>query len=243
MLIDRCLICDTVCDSNFLCPSCLATLQSESFDTFMYKCPSCFYPLISSEYRCPRCLKGEQTGTSIFPVYCISTYDGDLSYSVLQRFKFKNDKNLAKVVALMLRQGLEVLDPDKKAIVVPIPCSRTSLRKRGWDQMQEVAKYLDREVQPLLSSSSNSNLQQKLMNRSQRLSKNTKQFELSKKYNQKQLLSYAKGRQLILIDDVSTTFSTLTLAYDALKKIGFEEVSAVVWLYDLKAEKLGSSRT
>lgn len=242
MLIDRCLICDNVCDSHFLCPSCLATLQSETFNTFMSRCPVCYYPIVGKEYSCPRCLKATAKGKENFPVYCVSTYDGNLSYSVLQRFKFKNDKKLSNVVVYMLNQGLEVLDPRKSAIIVPIPCSKTSFRKRGWDQMKEVSKYLGREVLDLLEVSSNATGQQKLLDRSQRLSKTSKRYEFSKKYNLKETLSHIAGRQIILIDDVSTTFSTLTAAREALKKIGLEEVKAVVWLYDLKAERLDSNR-
>lgn len=104
--------------------------------------------------------------------------------------------------------------------------------------MKEVSKYLNREVLDLLTVSTNSKVQQKLLDRSNRMKKDSKRFELSKKYNIKDLLERLKGRQIILIDDVSTTFSTLTAAYEALKKIGFEDVKAVVWLYDLKAEKL-----
>lgn len=239
MLIDRCLICDNVCNSsNFICPSCLATLESEMFSTFMATCPSCFYPIISSEYKCPRCLKSPNESGSAFPVYCVSTYDGNLSYSILQRFKFRNDKKLAKIVAYMINKGLDELDREHNAVIVPIPCSKTSLKKRGWDQMKEVSKYLNRNVLDILEVSNNSNIQQKLLDRFHRMNKSTKRFELSKKYNPKELISFLSGRQIILIDDVSTTFSTLTAAYDTLKKIGFEDVKAVVWLYDLKAEKL-----
>lgn len=239
MLIDRCLICDNVCDShNFLCPSCLATLESEMFSTFMATCPSCFYPIISPEYRCPRCLKSPVSSSCAFPVYCVSTYDGNLSYTVLQRFKFRDDKKLAKVVALMIKKGLDELDSQHKAVIVPIPCSKASFKKRGWDQMKEVSKYLNREVLDLLTVTTNSKVQQKLLDRTDRMKKDNKRFELSKKYNINDLLESLKGRQIILIDDVSTTFSTLTAAYEALKKLGFEDVKAVVWLYDLKAEKL-----
>ena len=205
----------------------------------MVNCPSCFYPIISTEYVCPRCLKASVSNQQTFPVYCVSTYDGNLSYTVLQRFKFRNDKKLAKVIALMLNKGLDILDKQHKAVIVPVPCSKSSLKKRGWDQMKEVAKYLDREVLNLLEVSSKLSIQQKLLDRSERIKKTDKRFDLAKKYNLEELLTYLRGRQLILIDDVSTTFSTLTAAYEALKKLGFEEIKATVWLYDLKAEKLG----
>ncbi len=139
----------------------------------------------------------------------------------------------------MINRGLDRLDSQHNAVIVPIPCSKASLKNRGWDQMKEVSKYLNRQVLDLLTVSVDSNTtQQKLLDRSQRISKSTKRFEISKKYNLQKLLDYLKGRKIILIDDVSTTFSTLTAAYNALKKMGFEELQAVVWLYDLKAEKL-----
>lgn len=138
----------------------------------------------------------------------------------------------------MIKKGLDELDSQQKAVIVPIPCSKASFKKRGWDQMKEVSKYLNREVLDLLTVTTNSKVQQKLLDRTDRMKKDNKRFELSKKYNINDLLERLKGRQIILIDDVSTTFSTLTAAYEALKKLGFEDVKAVVWLYDLKAEKL-----
>ena len=241
MFIDHCLICDNVCDNTFalkapVCSSCLATLKSEMYDTFMARCPNCYYPIVGSEYRCPRCKK-TASGTA-FTVYCVSTYDGDLSYSVLQRFKFHDDKRLAKVVALMLKEALPILDPEGTSVIVPIPCSKQSLKKRGWDQMKEVAKYLDRKVLPLLVNTSNSSSQQKLLDRFQRLTKSSKRFEFNKSFNLEETLKALKNRSLILIDDVSTTFSTLTAAHDHLVSLDFEDVKAMVWLYDLKAERL-----
>ncbi len=243
MFIDHCLICDAVLNTTKnnagLCPTCLSLLEEEQYDTFMARCPVCFYPIVSSEYRCPRCLKsGLKEGA--FPIYCVSTYDGDLSYSVLQRFKFHDDKRLARVVGYMLNKALDILDPSKTAVIVPIPCSKKSLKKRGWDQMKEVSKYLNRKVLSLLVNTSNSSTQQKLLDRSQRLGKINKRFDFNNAYKLEEALKALKNRSLILIDDVSTTFSTLTAAQTYLNSLGFESVKGAVWLYDLKAEKLGS---
>ena len=239
MFIDRCLICDDVLNTTKaglnLCPTCIKALEEERYDTFMARCPVCHYPIVSSEYKCPRCRKA---GADAFPIYCVATYDGDLSYSVLQRFKFHDDKRLAKVVAFMLNKALTCLDPEQDAVIVPIPCSKQSLRKRGWDQMKEVAKYLKRQVLPLLVNTSISSSQQKLLDRAQRLVKTSKRFELGKGYNLEEALKILKNRSLILIDDVSTTFSTLTAAHDCLASLGFENIKGAVWLYDLKAERL-----
>ena len=241
MFIDRCLICDEVLNTTknglALCPTCIKALEDEKYDTFMSRCPVCYYPVAGSEYKCPRCRKN---GSNAFPIYCVSTYDGDLSYSVLQRFKFHDDKRLAKVVAFMLNKALSILDPQENAVIVPIPCSKQSLRKRGWDQMKEVAKYLDRQSLPLLVNTSISSTQQKLLDRSQRLVKSSKRFELDNGYNLEEALKALKNRSLILIDDVSTTFSTLTAAHDCLASLGFENIKGAVWLYDLKAERLES---
>ena len=243
MFIDHCLICDAVLNTTKnnagLCHTCQSLLESEQYDKFMAQCPSCYYPIVSSEYKCPRCRKAGPEGKA-FPIYCVSTYDGNLSYSVLQRFKFHDDKRLAKVVAFMLSKALPILDPSGTAVIVPIPCSKQSLKKRGWDQMKEVAKYLDRDVLPLLVNTNNSSSQQKLLDRSQRLIKMSKRFELDKGYKLEEALKALKNRSIILIDDVSTTFSTLTAAQTYLASLGFEDIKGAVWLYDLKAERLGS---
>ena len=40
---------------------------------------------------------------------------------------------------------------------------------------------------------------------------------------------------MVLVDDVTTTFSTIQAAAGCLAGMGFKDVKAAVWLYDYKA--------
>lgn len=196
----------------------------------MERCPKCFLPIVSSIYNCPRCHGNDGT----IPVYGIADYNSNLSYSLLHRFKFLGDRRVAQIVAMRLQKAFDVLDPNAEAVVVPVPCSDETLKRRGWDQMLEVCRYLDRPTLEVLANLQHDESQQKLLNRSQRMEKGSgKRFEKSNRC--KELSKEALETPIIVVDDIATTFSTIMSAAGSLKEIGFKDVKAAVWLYDYKA--------
>ena len=223
---DGCLVCGSLCD-DLICEDCKKTLDSEKFDSYMVRCSSCFYPLISLDYVCPRCKNGS------FPLYCVADYNSNLSYSLLHRFKFLNDKKIAKIIAMYLQNAIDVIDSLKSSYVVPIPCSKESLKRRGWDQMIEVARFLNRPVLNILKNINESDSQQKLLDRKERLEKeHKKRFAKISGYNISK--EEASKTSVIVVDDVTTTSSTIKSAANCLREIGFEDIKAAVWLYDYK---------
>ncbi len=248
LLQTECLICSAPSNS-LICKKCKTELDAECFDSYMSLCPHCFMPLISQDYICPRChgnhcnnqdesLQGKEISKEVFPLYCIADYNSNLSYSLLHRFKFLGDKKVSKIVALYLQKALDVLDSMKKAYVVPIPCSKKTLKNRGWDQMVEVCKYLDRPMLNILENTQTSFSQQKLLDRQHRL-ENKKEFQFSIVSDLEERLNANKIEDfnvpLIVVDDVCTTSSTIQKAVQVLHSRGFENVKAAVWLYDYKA--------
>lgn len=196
----------------------------------MARCPKCFLPLVSEIYRCPRCHGVD----GAVPVYGVADYNSNLSYSLLHRFKFLGDRRIAGIVAMLMQKALYVLDPKAEAVVVPVPCSGESLKRRGWDQMLEVCGYLDRPTLGILENVQHDESQQKLLDRSQRIAKGMeKRFARSRHCGE--LSKETLDGSVIVVDDIATTFSTIMSAAECLKEIGFKDVKAAVWLYDYKA--------
>lgn len=194
----------------------------------MQRCPHCFFPLVSNDYVCPRC----HGDPSVLPVYAQSDYNSNLSYSLLHRFKFIGDRKVAEIVALYMQRALDSLDPEGEALVVPVPCSESSLALRGWDQMLEVCRYIGRRTAALLENTDSNDDQQKLLDRKHRIEKShRKRFSKAKGVF---IPDEALQKPAIVIDDISTTFSTIRSAADCLKEMGFRNVKAAVWLYDYK---------
>lgn len=114
-------------------------------------------------------------------------------------------------------------------IVVPIPLSKSKLRKRGYNQAEILAKYLgkrfDLPVKNLLERVKETKPQYGLK-REERMENMKDAFGIAKSVEQS-----AKGSAL-LVDDVVTTGSTLREAANTLKRNGFGKVYGIVLAQD-----------
>ena len=211
--------------SSVICTDCREQLDSECFDSFMDRCPDCFFPRISDQYACSRCSCGKT-----HRLYPVARYDGSLSYSIVDSFKFHNKKQFASVVALFLSRALEKLDPSHEAILSPIPCSAGRLARFGWDQMEEVCKALKRSYVHLLKRNTDYDIQQKSLSRSQRELVSANRFCLA---DDCPGIEELKKKKIIIIDDIITTGSTMEAAISLLENNGFTDVSGASWLAEL----------
>jgi len=224
---DSCPVCGSVkLSSSAVCPDCRAQLDSECFDSFMSRCPVCMYPLLSPLYKCTRC-----GGAGTFRVYPVADYGGSLGYSVLDSFKFHGHREMAKVGAAYLSRALSALDPEGRAVLVPVPCSRARLRRFGWDQMAEICKALGRPYASLLKQRNSSySIQQKKLDRAGRQAVSEGKFIINPRFRGKMP---DKGTKLIVIDDVVTTGSTMNAAITVLREYGYEDVDGAGWFAEL----------
>ena len=211
--------------SPVICPDCAAKLDAECFDSFMTRCPDCFYPRISDQYACQRCASGK-----VHKLFPVARYDGSLSFSIVDSFKFHDKKQFAPVVALYLSRAIDKLDPNHESILIPIPCSAARLAKYGWDQMEEVCKALKRPYIHLLKRNDHSQIQQKNLTRTQREQVSQGRFSLVGDYPG---IEELKKKKIIVIDDIITTGSTMEAAISLLESNGFTDVSGASWLAEL----------
>jgi ComF family protein len=118
-----------------ICRSCgqaLSPIEAER------RCLVCSIPLISELQRCTRCSERRYSFTSNFSLY---EYRGPIR-QIISQFKFSNRRSLAGLIARLLRSELECRYTGLP--LVPVPGSRRSVRRRGWDPMHEVARALHR---------------------------------------------------------------------------------------------------
>ena len=226
---DTCPVCGAFkMSSDVVCVSCRKELDSECFDSFMSRCPVCMYPKTAPEYECRLC-----SGKARYRVFPVARYDGPLSYSVLDSFKFHNDRSLARVVAMYLGRAMEILDPEGNALIVPVPCSADRLRVFGWDQMTEVCRASGRPWAELLANSSScgsAGIQQKKLNRAGREASAEGKFIINPHLKGPMP---GKNRKIIVIDDIVTTMSTMNAAVAVLRENGFTDVEGASWLAEL----------
>lgn len=178
--------------------------------------------------RCFRCLKRTADSRTcvncrrIAPlrhVWAGSEYTSQVS-KYIHQYKYGRARVLARPLSLILDQALPYMPTD--LIVAHIPTVPSRIRARGYDQAILLARQLAsaknwRQVELLRRVG---NKRQVGASRQTRLAQLTEAFRAIR-------APYLAGQDILLVDDVITTGSTLTAAAKTLKAAGAKSVSAV----------------
>lgn len=202
-----CLGCDAI--GAILCDSCLDLISELQ--------PCC--------YRCRKLSPNWQTCTKcrrvspLDSVAVVTHYEG-VAEALLHKLKF----NRVNAAALPIARAILKITEITGVLLVPVPTATSRVRVRGYDQSQLIAQQLER-----LSDNHTLNLLQRIGQHRQtgsprkvRLTQLERAFEVvAPKQN--------VYPEVLLIDDVVTTGSTLEAAARELKKTGVKRVHAVVF--------------
>lgn len=192
---------------------------------FPRRCVSC---RSKGSYLCEICyahipLRGNYDDKAIFSV---TPYYHPSIRQLIWLLKYRGVRDIAKIFADWLYEALLddlaetaiYREQGGKILIVPIPLSKKRRRERGFNQVEEIARYLT-EIDPKLFRLETNNLvrikntptQVSVKNRADRLDNLKGAFNI---INKKMI----RGRTIILLDDVATTGATLTEAEKALNR-------------------------
>lgn len=193
------------------------------------RCTTCALPLGGEQPQCGACL----TRRFASPLsLCLAAVDYAYPWDTLiARFKFRGEPALAQPLAqLMLSNPAICQAVQTSDMVVPIPVTPTRLAERGYNQAWELAKALLQQTQ----ASQTRGQPMALM----RVGQAPDQHDLPAEQRIGNLKGafmphpdqapVLRGARLLLVDDVSTTGTTLRAAAGALLQAGAREVCAVV---------------
>lgn len=169
-------------------------------------------------------------------IICLFSYNNSIIKQLLWELKYHSNSRAAAVIGPYLADTLVErhadyvsLHPNSgPAILVPVPISRSRTFKRGFNQAERLAtavteNYPDSfEVNTTLVTKIRSTKPQvKCASRSERLSNVIGAFTVK-------VPTSLAHRQIIVIDDVSTTGATIREVIKVLKKNGAKNVSGLV---------------
>lgn len=202
-----------VCDS---CVSSLVPIRGN-------RCLKCGCSLISERDTCTRCRITDYIFDSHIPIF---EYAGIVKELIYQ-YKFQDRRSLSRLFADLLGSVLVERFPGYP--IVPVPSSRKSLKRRGWDHIVTIVKNIKAkygiDYADVLSRTTD--IPQKELNYEDRL------FNLEGK------IAYSNSRLLegvscaVLVDDVFTTGATIGECARVLKSEGIATVYAVTIAMDL----------
>ena len=163
---------------------------------------------------CNKCLKSitklskEENG-----IISYSYYSGVIKRLIL-RLKYKNDFSAGDVLAILLAEYIKENFEYSKCVLTYIPLSKKSMKNRGFNQ----CKYICKKVCNILHMECFDLLEKIKETREQkRLDKFEREENIKNAFKIKKYMDLGRS-QIILIDDVVTTGSTLKEGYKILKQ-------------------------
>ncbi|MEL3900396.1 ComF family protein [Treponema phagedenis] len=195
-------------------------------------CACCGRELISEQEYCTAChsaiFAAETFVSPIQKTFALFPYIG-LGQKLLPLWKNKEIRSFAPLFSKLIgefiqtAQRLCMLPAD--IAIVPVPPRPKKLRKKGWDQIEDLARRLEAS-----GFSINRCLTRKDGTAQKQLSRKERQTNLSGK-----IAVGGKKRipeKLLIIDDVMTTGATLNTCAEVLKNSGCKEIYALCLFYD-----------
>ena len=169
----------------------------------------------------------------IFPVY---DYRHPIIKKSLWLLKYSGKKRLAKIFAesiygKMIEElsELNVMENFNTPILIPIPLSSGRYHERGFNQAQLICEEIIRLdssftlAKNILIKIKETEHQARIKDRNVRLKNLAGSFAIK---NPKENAEFLKGKNIILIDDITTTGATLNEARKILKSYGARKVIA-----------------
>jgi ComF family protein len=213
----RCLGCGR--EGDLICSSCQLSLPK----LVPPLCPKCGRPQ-SSGILCPDCVPWKAHIDGIRSPF---RFEG-LARQAVHQLKYKNLRSLAQTLADLLSQYL-VLNPIPVDILMPVPLHPRRLKERGYNQSALLASHLGKSIGLPVDESC-------LARRKFLLPQARTQSVIERRRNVEEAFSCDKlsaGKQVLLVDDVSTSGATLDACAEVLKQAGAKSVWGLVFAREI----------
>lgn len=207
----RCVGCREV--GSYLCAQCLHEFELVEPPL----CPRCGRPVTTSGRLCSLC---QRHPPQIDGIRSVAYFDGILREAI-HRFKYYGLQDLAIPLGGLMGDYWEKRSLPAE-IIVPVPLHKDRLRERGYNQAALLARELGKSVG--LPVSENSLVRVRATRPQVELNAQERRENVSDAFRCAN--AELKGKQVLLIDDVCTTGSTLEACSIALRQVGARSVWA-----------------
>jgi len=217
----HCVICSVSLEAReYLCEAC----KSDAKRIRPPYCKICSQPFdgaIESDFSCANCADRRFHFESAVTCYRSSGVVRDL----VHRFKYNHEYYLRHLLSAWLKEGLEDPRIGSKPfdLIVPVPLHPSRERKRQFNQAYVLATMLSKQTGAPLSNCLKrirKTPTQTRFDRAERMENLLNAFKMRKNMD-------VQGKQLILVDDVFTTGSTVDECARVLKNAGAQSIRVI----------------
>lgn len=211
-------------EGTYLCEDCKATLDISGFSYCLCNKNSLRLPTVG---KCGKCRSKKLSG-----IYCALPYqENPLTKKLIHSFKYPPYvKDLAEPLSKLIIEHFLLLDKNSQkilqdGILIPVPLDKRKLKKRGFNQSEEIAKEISKALKiPLIPDNL---VKTKETQPQMELSEEERLINIKDAFSVKNP-DEIKNKKVLLVDDVYTTGSTMEECARVLKKAGVKEVWGVV---------------
>lgn len=221
----ECVVCGTETGAVPICKNC-RELYDVNLPNDETRCRKCGKILLSEDELCMECRKNKIFCHTdlVFPLYTYRLWNKTLLFT----WKMKSVRSLSDFFATRVAEAARMIG---SKIIVPVPPRRGKIREKGWDQIEELCSLLEHAgftVCRMLERVSDT--EQKKLGREGRLSTTSAAYKLKTGNFLSDSLKKIGGKipeEVLLIDDVITTGSTVESCAKELKSAGVKKVNVI----------------
>jgi len=217
-----------------LCLNCHKTLITEQKLQTQYLCDVCYNSIqLNTSLFCPVCRLRLAENKKIcshanYLLGAAGNYDDPVLRNLIHYFKYNSFENLTPILGELIIKYIENCKfKIENYIVIPIPLHRSKERQRGFNQSKLLAEYIARQLNlnliDALKRTKNTKPQAQCKNNESRTENIKNCFKINDS-----AIELIKNKNILLIDDVFTTGSTINEAVQILKQNGAQKIIALV---------------
>lgn len=201
---------------NKICQKCLDSIIINS----SFFCSKCRARLPDNKKNCHRETK--------FLLAAAANYQNETIKKITKFLKYNKWKTLIRIITPFIGEYLNNLNYNFSGFAaLPIPLHPDRMKKRGFNQSELIAEFFCRKTGAILKTDNLKRIkptktQAELKNAEERKANVKNCFELN---NPEEI----RNKNVLLIDDVFTTGSTISEAAETLKKAGANKIIAFVF--------------
>jgi len=185
------------------------------------RCRKCGRELYSEQELCYACRNGERACEEVYPIFKYAEGPARL----LRAYKSGKRDSLVPFWTGLFAGLIDARWPEH--VIVPVPPRPEKLKRKEWDQIEAIAKALERRGYPVCRP-----LERKVDMQQKRLNREMRKENAEKAYTAIPAMAGKVGLSVLLIDDVYTTGATIEACAKALRESGVSSVAALVIAID-----------